>query len=69
MSTAISAQTNSLRSPNTSKLFQPVALKCGQRELRVGRKILRDGLQRECYCVPCHIVVWKSHWACAQRLI
>lgn len=30
---------------------------------------LWDGLQRESYCVPRHIVVWKSQWARAQRPI
>ncbi|KAK5932981.1 hypothetical protein CgunFtcFv8_004645 [Champsocephalus gunnari] len=33
--------------------------------IAAGILILQD--ERESYCVPCHIVVWKSQWAYVHR--
>lgn len=64
---AILAMTNCLSSSNSPELFQQISLKYGHRSSWILN--LRDCLQREVSCNLCHVAVWKTQRARAQRPI
>lgn len=64
---AILAMTNCLSSSNSPELFQQISLKYGHCSSWILN--LRDCLQREVSCNLCHVAVWKTQRARAQRPI